>query len=107
MVNINTSNNDPLKVAHFFLTECVEIFCFLGLAVFLEILELRFCGLDNNIKKAIIEKGNEEFRKSIHNLEDFNEDEDDDDEDNCNNEDEEKNNKDNNEKNFIGPYRNI
>ena len=107
MVNINTSNNDPLKVAHFFLTECVEIFCFLGLAVFLEILELRFCGLDNNIKKAIIEKRNEEFRKSIHNLEDFNEDEDDDDEDNCNNEDEEKNNKDNNEKKFIGPYRNI
>ena len=98
-------SDDYLKVIHFLLTECVEILCFLGLAVFLEILELRFCGFDNNIRKAIIRKGNEEFTESIHNLEDYIEDEDD--EDNQNNEDEEKNNKDDSEKKFIGPYRNI
>ena len=101
-------SSDELKITHFILTECTEVFCCFGLSVFLEIIELRFCGLDDNISKSLIEKGNEEVRKSIHNLEDCTEDDSDDDEDDGNEvEEEEKNNKDKYEKKYIGPYSNI
>ena len=100
-------SSDELKITHFILTECTEVFCCFGLSVFLEIIELRFCGLDDNISKSLIEKGNEEVRKSIHNLEDCTEDEVDDEDDGNEVEEEEKNNKDKYEKKYIGPYSNI
>ena len=54
--------HDPLKNAHFLIAEFSEVFAFLGYMVYLEIIELHFCGLDNDIRKKIIEKGNIEFR---------------------------------------------
>ena len=53
---------DTLKNAHFLIAEFSEAFAFLSYMVYLEMIELHFCGLDNNIKKKIIAKGEHEFR---------------------------------------------
>ena len=55
-------SSDGLKITHFLITELTEIFTFLGYMVYLEILELNFCGLNENIKRRIMEKGEIEFR---------------------------------------------
>ena len=54
--------NDKIKIVHFILTELVEIFCLLGLMIYLEII-LNFCGLNDNVKSRIMEKGEEEFSR--------------------------------------------
>ena len=59
MLNISS---DGLKIVHFVITELTEIFAFLGFMVYLEIIELNFCGLNENIKRRIMEKGEREFR---------------------------------------------
>ena len=59
---------DALKNAHFLIAEFSEAFAFLSYMVFLEIIELHFCGLDNNIKMKIIEKGEYEFRTASHDV---------------------------------------
>ena len=55
-------SNDGLIIAHFLLAEFCEFFAFLGYMIYLEIIELNFCGLNENLKKAIIEKGEDEFK---------------------------------------------
>ena len=55
-------SSDRLKIVHFLITELTEIFAFLGFMVYLEILELNFCGLNENIKRRIMEKGEREFK---------------------------------------------
>ena len=55
--------NDGVKITHFLITEFTEIFSFLGYLVYLEILELNFCGLNENLKRKHIEIGEKEFLK--------------------------------------------
>ena len=60
---LKISEKDNIKIVHFILTELAEIFSLLGLMIYLEILILNFCRLNENVKIRIIEKGEEEFRK--------------------------------------------
>ena len=55
--------SDGLKIAHFLIAQLSEIFAFLGYMVYLEILELNFCGLSDNIEKKLAKIGDMEFRK--------------------------------------------
>ena len=54
--------DDKLFIIHFILAEIPEILVTLGYMVFLEIIELNFCGLNKNLRTAIIEKGEDEFK---------------------------------------------
>ena len=54
-----------LYIYQFFLLEFAEIFAFLGYLVYLEILELRFCGLDQDLKRKIINRTDVETNKTI------------------------------------------
>ena len=75
-------SSDGYKIAHFLIAEFSEIFAFLGYMVYLEILELNFCGLSDNIEKKLANKGDMEFRKlSQFNLKSLNPDESQDEED--------------------------
>ena len=65
-----------LRIVHFLIAEFSEIFALLGYMVYLEILELNFCGLSDNIGKNLAKKGDMEFRKlSKHYLKGIDEDE--------------------------------
>ena len=99
-------NLDPIydnKILHFILTELAEIFCLLGLMIYLEILILNFCGLNEKVLVLIMKKGEEEFRKlsfigtrSIINDDDDDEDDESNEVDNnINNNEDKTNNKDN------------
>ena len=46
-----------MTLTQFILLELAEILAIIGYAVYLEIIELRFCGLDKDIKKNIIKRG--------------------------------------------------
>ena len=54
--------DDKLFIIHFILAEIPEILVTLGYMVFLEIIELNFCGLNKNLRTTIIEKGEDEFK---------------------------------------------
>ena len=56
-------SNAGLKIAHFVVTEFSEIFASLGYMVYLEILELNFCELNDKLKFKLAEKGDIEFKK--------------------------------------------
>ena len=45
-----------------------EIFAFLGYLVYLEILELRFCGLDQDLKRKIIARTANETNKTLNEM---------------------------------------
>ena len=51
------------KIAHFIMAEFSEIFACLGYMVYLEILELNFCGLSDNIRRKLMKNGENEFHK--------------------------------------------
>jgi len=59
MLNLSS---DGLIITHFILAQLSEVFAILGYMIYLEIIELNFCGLNSNIRKAIIKKGDEEFK---------------------------------------------
>ena len=59
-LSINTSNTN--KIIQFLITEFEEVFAFLGYMVYLEILELNFCGLNEKLKSKLVEKGDIEFK---------------------------------------------
>ena len=59
MLNISY---DRLIILHFILTELAEIWTSLGLMVYLEIIELNFCGLSDKLKKYIMKTGEDEFK---------------------------------------------
>ena len=59
MLNLSS---DDLVITHFVITELTEFLTCFGLMVYLEIIELNFCGLDNNLKKTIMKKGEKEFK---------------------------------------------
>ena len=89
---LSNISSDGLKIAHFFIAEFSEFFAFLGYMVYLEILELNFCRLNENLKRIIIAKGEKEFRHlalAINKDNDFESEEDEKDEE------------------YTAPYRNI
>ena len=49
----------------FLLDESVDIASILGLLIYLEMIELNFCGLSYNLKKNIIIRGKEEYKNSL------------------------------------------
>ena len=55
--------NDELKIAHFLIAEFSEIFAFLGYIVYLEIIELNFCGLNDKTMSNLEKKGDKEFKR--------------------------------------------
>ena len=55
-------SNVGLVILHFILTELAEFLISFWLMVYLEIIELNFCGLSDNVKKNIIKKGENEFK---------------------------------------------
>ena len=59
MINLS---NDGLVIIHFILTELAEIWISLGLMVYLEIIELNFCGLNDKLRKNIMKTGENEFK---------------------------------------------
>ena len=56
-------SHDRLKIAHFFLAFFANISSGLGYLVYLEMVELNFCGLNKNIKRRLMQKGENEFKK--------------------------------------------
>ena len=108
-------SNDPMKILHIIFTELAEVFCLLGLMIYLEILILNFCGLNDKVKSRLIETGEKEFRilsfGGVGGI-DFDDDDDedneeDDDVDDKKNYNEEKSNKEEVKPEIIKQYRNI
>ena len=58
------SSSDGSKLAHFLIAEFTEIFACLGYMVYLEILQLNFCGLSDRIGEKLSKKGDLEFRRT-------------------------------------------
>ena len=61
-VNLNNFNN-YITLEQFFILQTSEISALLGYSVYLEIIELKFCGLNKDLKRKIIERGE---RETIH-----------------------------------------
>ena len=65
----NINNLSPfMYLSQFLLLELAEIFGLLGYLVYLEILELKFCGLDKNLKRRICSRNEKETLISINEL---------------------------------------
>ena len=79
MLNLSS---DGLVITHFILAELSEIFAAFSYMVYLEIIELNFCGLNYNLKKHIILKGEDEFNRiSVYQRNEIKKEENDDDSD--------------------------
>ena len=57
LFNLHKNYKHYMTLAQFIILEISEILSILGYAVYLEIIELRFCGLDRDLKKNIIKRG--------------------------------------------------
>lgn len=57
-----------LYLSQFFLLELAEIFAFFGYLVYLEIIELRFCGFDANLKRKIMNRTDHEKIETMNEL---------------------------------------
>ena len=57
-----------MYLSQFFLLEFAEIFGLLGYIVYLEIIELKFCGLDTNIRRKIINRNEDEKDEAMKEL---------------------------------------
>ena len=79
---------EHISLLQFCILELAEIFAIFGYLIYLEIIELRFCDLDKNLKRHIIERGENEMRFSLSPLVDSDSDSDDDE----NNEEKDQNN---------------
>ena len=69
-------SSDGLAIIQFILAELSEFFAISGYMIYLEILELNFCGLNENLRKTIIEKGEKEFKQLKENISEEENDED-------------------------------
>ena len=49
----------------FLLDQSVDVTSIIGLLIYLEMIELNFCGLNYNLEKNIINRGKDEYRKSV------------------------------------------
>ena len=72
---LNLTGNG-LSIVQFILAELSEFFAILGYMVYLEILELNFCGLNKYLRRAISEKGEKEFIQLKENMSKVDDDED-------------------------------
>ena len=63
-INFKNSN-----IAQFFLLEFAEIIAILGYSVYLEIIELRFCGFDNKLKRKLAQIAHLESQVDMINIE--------------------------------------
>ena len=71
----NIKNLSPfMYLFQFFLLELAEIFGFFGYLVYLEIIELKFCGLDSNLKRKIINRIDDEKNETMKELNVINDD---------------------------------
>ena len=78
LVNLDNYNN-YISLSQFIILQISEITALLGYAVYLEIIELKFCNLDKDLKRNIIERGEREtIMKPIENKNDDDENNDDD-----------------------------
>ena len=58
---VNLDNyNDYITLEQFLILQSSEIIALIGYSVYLEIIELRFCGLDKDVKRKIIERAKKE-----------------------------------------------
>ena len=60
LLNISTNK---YKIAHFLIAEFSEVFAFLGYMVYLEIIELNFCGLSDKTMSNLEKKGDNKFKR--------------------------------------------
>ena len=51
-------------MTQFIILELSEILSIIAFLIYLEIIELRFCGLDKSLKKNLVKKSEEEIRSS-------------------------------------------
>ena len=70
LYNLNKNYKQYLTLTQFFILELSEIIAILGYAVYLEIIELRFLGLDENLKRNIIKRGTLEAIKPFYDNDD-------------------------------------
>ena len=57
---VNKNFEHYITLKQFLILETSEILALIGYSVYLEIIELRFCELENDLKKNIIERGDRE-----------------------------------------------
>ena len=68
LINLQKNYMHYITLTQFFITESNDILALLGYSVYLEIIELRFCDLDKDLKVNIIERGNREsLQKKLEN----------------------------------------
>ena len=67
----NGANKEYLTVAEFILLELCEILAIIAYMIYIELIELKFCRLDHDIKKQITERG---IQDAFIDLNDFDED---------------------------------
>ena len=83
IANLGINSNKINNKVSLILLEIAEIIAILGYSVYLEIIELRFCGLDKKLKRKLAEKANLESQTNIINIEEMeNSDDEEDKEDN-------------------------
>ena len=56
IINFNKNYNHYISFPQFIILELTELFSILGYGIYLEIIELRFCGLDKYLKRNIIKR---------------------------------------------------
>ena len=62
-------NSNPLNITRFVFMEIPDILCFLGYLIYLEIIELRFCGLNKNLKREICERAENDVISRVYDSE--------------------------------------
>lgn len=68
LINLQKNYMHYITLTQFFITESNDILALIGYSVYLEIIELRFCDLDKDLKVNIIERGNREsLQKKLEN----------------------------------------
>ena len=65
IVNYAEEINKKLLLPKFIILQISEVLEFIGCAIYLEIIELKFCGLNKNIKRNIMERAKTDILYSL------------------------------------------
>ena len=65
IVNYAEEINKKLLLPKFIILQISELLEFIGCAIYLEIIELKFCGLNKNIKRNIMERAKTDILYSL------------------------------------------
>ena len=76
-ISVNEGDEQYITYAQFFLTETEQLISIISNMIYIEILELRFCGLDYELKKNISRRGTKDLLEIIDSMGKKNEDGDD------------------------------